>query len=120
MSVTRAMAAALQISGATTAEMSSVMLQFSQAMAAGRLNGAEFNAVAEGAPIVLRALSDVLGVSRGALKKMAADGLLPTTVLTEVLKGKMEEWENQQKAMPLTVGKAWTSLTDSFSPLLVK
>lgn len=120
MSVTRAMAAALQISGATTAEMSSVMLQFSQAMAAGRLNGAEFNAVAEGAPIVLRALSDALGVSRGALKKMAADGLLPTTVLTEVLKGKMEEWENQQKAMPLTVGKAWTSLTDSFSRFIGK
>lgn len=120
MSVTRAMAAALQISGATTAEMSSVMLQFSQAMAAGRLNGAEFNAVAEGAPIVLRALSDALGVSRGALKKMAADGLLPTTVLTEVLKGKMEEWENQQKAMSLTVGKAWTSLTDSFSRFIGK
>ena len=120
MSVTRAMAAALQISGATTAEMSSVMLQFSQAMAAGRLNGAEFNAVAEGAPIVLRALSEALGVSRGALKKMAADGLLPTTVLTEVLKGKMEEWENQQKSMPLTVGKAWTSLTDSFSRFIGK
>jgi len=120
MSVTRAMAAALQISGATTAEMSSVMLQFSQSMAAGRLNGAEFNAVAEGAPIVLRALSEALGVSRGALKKMAADGLLPTTVLTEVLKGKMEEWENQQKSMPLTVGKAWTSLTDSFSRFIGK
>lgn len=120
MSVTRAMAAALQISGATTAEMSSVMLQFSQAMAAGRLNGAEFNAVAEGAPIVLRALSEALGVSRGALKKMAADGLLPTTVLTEVLKGKMEEWENQQKSMPRTVGEAWTSLTGSFSRFIGK
>ena len=120
MQVTRSMAAALQISGATTAEISSVMLQFSQAMAAGRLNGAEFNAVAEGAPIVLRALSDALGVSRGALKKMAADGLLPTTVLTEVLKGKMEEWEAQQKSLPLTVGKAWTLLTDSFSRFIGK
>lgn len=120
MQVTRSMAAALQISGATTAEISSVMLQFSQAMAAGRLNGAEFNAVAEGAPIVLRALSEALGVSRGALKKMAADGLLPTTVLTEVLKGKMEEWEAQQKSLPLTVGKAWTLLTDSFSRFIGK
>ena len=120
MQVTRSMAAALQISGATTAEISSVMLQFSQAMAAGRLNGAEFNAVAEGAPIVLRALSDALGVSRGALKKMAADGLLPTTVLTEVLKGKMEEWEEQQKSLPLTVGKAWTQLTTSFSRFIGK
>ena len=30
-------------------------------MAAGELNGAEFNAIAEGAPIVLRALSEALG-----------------------------------------------------------
>ena len=33
------MAAALKVSGATGAETASVMLQFSQDMAAGRLNG---------------------------------------------------------------------------------
>ena len=65
MKVTTSMAAALKVSGATAAETSSVLLQFSQSMAAGRLNGAEFNAVAEGAPIVLRLLSKELGVSRG-------------------------------------------------------
>ena len=53
----------------TGAETASVMLQFSQSMAAGRLNGAEFNAVAEGAPIILRMLSKELGVSRGELRR---------------------------------------------------
>ena len=57
-----------------------VMLQFSQAMAAGRLNGAEFNAVAEGA-IGYGCFPKSLQVSHGELKKMAADGMLTSGLL---------------------------------------
>ncbi len=120
MDVTKSMAAALKVSGATAAETSSVLLQFSQSMAAGRLNGAEFNAVAEGAPIVLRMLSEELGVSRGALKKMASDGLLPTSVLANVLKNNLEKLSDTAKEMPTTVGAAIDMLSDSFSRFVGK
>ena len=66
MQVVEGVAAALKLSGATGAEASSVMLQFSQSMNSGRLNGGEFNAVAEGAPIILRAIEKELkAVGRG-------------------------------------------------------
>ena len=117
MKVTTSMAAALKVSGATAAETSSVLLQFSQSMAAGRLNGAEFNAVAEGAPIVLRLLSKELGVSRAELKKMAADGLLSTATVADVLIDSLDELKNKAKDMPLTVSAALDMLSASFAKL---
>lgn len=115
LEVTKSMGAALKVSGATGAETASVMLQFSQAMAAGRLNGAEFNAVAEGAPIILRMLSKELGVSRGELKKMAADGMLTSGIITNVLTAYREELESQAKTIPDTVESAIGNLTNAFT-----
>ena len=115
MEVTTGMAAALKISGATTAETNSVLLQFSQAMGAGVLRGAEFNAVAAGAPIILRILSQELGKSQGALKKMASEGMLSTITVTEALKKHWSELAEKAADMPLTVGQAFTLLGDSFS-----
>ena len=45
-------------------------------MQAGRLNGAEFNAIAEGAPIILRLIGKEINKTRGELKAMGAEGSL--------------------------------------------
>lgn len=118
LSVTRAMSAALSLSGATAAETSSVLLQFSQAMQAGRLNGAEFNAVAEGAPVILRAIQKELLVSRKALKDMGADGEISVNILTDVLKKYEKQWVDTAANMPLTFDKAMTNLENAFKRFL--
>jgi len=118
LSVTRAMSAALAISGATAAETSSVLLQFSQAMQSGRLNGAEFNAMAEGAPVVLRAIQKELLVSRKELKDMGADGEISVTILTDVMKKMEAQWVEQNKNMPITFDKAMTQLENSMKRFL--
>ena len=115
LEVTKSMGAALKVSGATGAETASVMLQFSQAMAAGRLNGAEFNAIAEGAPIILRMLSKELGVSRGELKKMAAEGALTSGIISNVLSAYREELEAQAKEIPDTVESAIGNLSNALT-----
>ena len=115
MKVTETMAAALKASGATGAETASVMLQFSQSMAAGRLNGAEFNAVAEGAPVILRLLAKELNVTRGELKKMAADGMLSTDILTIVLEKYHDQLTAQAKSVPDTVGSSFEYLKTQFT-----
>lgn len=115
LGVTTAMAAALKVSGATAAEASSVMLQFSQAMQAGRLNGAEFNAVAEGAPIILRAISAESGKTRGQLKQMGADGELGIELITKAMLKFEPVWEKMAKEMPATVESAMGNLRTSFT-----
>jgi tape measure domain-containing protein len=81
--ISEAVALSLKVSGATAQETSSVMLQLSQAFGAGRLNGAEFNAMAEGSPILLRQLAKTIGVTYGELKQLGADGKLTAEVMTQ-------------------------------------
>ena len=115
LKVTTSLAAALKVSGATMAESASVMLQFSQAMQAGRLNGAEFNAVAEGAPIILRAISVEAGKTRGQLKQMGADGQLGVELIAKTLLKWQPIWEDMAKKMPMTVEAAMGNLTTAFT-----
>lgn len=108
-------ATALKLSGATAGEASSVMLQFSQSVNAGRLNGAEFNAVAEGAPKILNALEDATGKTRGELKKMGADGKISIELLQSAMEKALPKWREDFEKLPVTfedgltrIGNAWT------------
>lgn len=112
---TRGIGLALKLSGATGAETSSVMLQFSQAMQAGRLNGAEFNAVAEGSPLILQALQDSLGKTRGELKKMGSQGKLTADVVVDAIKDKLPEWDAAFTKLPLTVDEAMVRVRNAFT-----
>lgn len=114
MQVTNGVALALKLSGATGAESASVMLQFSQAMQSGRMNGAEFNAVAEGSPLILNALSEKLGKTRGELKKLGSQGKLTTDVVTEAIQVKIAQWEADFAKLPVTVDGAMTRIRNAF------
>jgi len=83
--VTETAALALRVSGSTAKETASVLLQLSQAFGAGRLNGQEFAAVAEAAPILLQQLAKSMNVPIGALKDLAAEGKLTRTELLKAL-----------------------------------
>lgn len=82
---------AMAVSGATTSEAEGAIVQLSQAFGAGALRGEEFNSVNEAAPRLMQALADSLGVARGQLKSMAAEGELTTEVLYNA-------WNGQSKA----------------------
>lgn len=84
----------LTVSGATTAEASSTMIQLSQALASGVLRGEEFNSISENGSRIAVALSDSLGVTIGELRAMAADGKLTTDV---VVKGLLEQGDKIAK-----------------------
>lgn len=81
---------AMQVSGATAAESEGALVQLSQAFGAGALRGEEFNSVNESAPRLMKALADSLGVARGQLKSMAADGKLTTEVLFKAWGGQSQ------------------------------
>lgn len=104
---------ALKLNGATAGEASSVMLQYSQSVNAGRLNGAEFNAVAEGAPGILRAIEAELKAtgkwsehSGKTLKQMGADGELTFDLMNRAAQRALPEMRKAFDALPLTVDGA--------------
>ncbi|POX19459.1 hypothetical protein C3468_15945 [Serratia marcescens] len=75
----------LIVSGATTQEASSTMIQLSQALASGVLRGEEFNSISENGSRLSVALADSLGVTVGQLRAMAAEGKLTTDVVVKGL-----------------------------------
>ncbi|CVE53465.1 tape measure protein [Serratia marcescens] len=75
----------LIVSGATTQEASSTMIQLSQALASGVLRGEEFNSISENGSRLAVALADSLGVTVGQLRAMAAEGKLTTDVVVKGL-----------------------------------
>jgi len=112
---------ALKLNGATAAEASSVMLQYSQSVNAGRLNGAEFNAVAEGAPGILRAIEAELKAtgkwsefSGKTLKKMGSDGEITFELMNRAAQRALPEMRKAFEELPLTVDGAIQRLKNAW------
>lgn len=107
---TEAVALGLRISGATAAESSSAMLQFSQAIASGVLRGEEFNAVNESAPRIMQALAKSLEVPVGKLREMAKEGKLTRDVIIDGLLKQLPTLREESASLPNTIGNAFTAL----------
>lgn len=108
--VTEAVGLALKLSGASAAESSSAMLQFSQAIASGVLRGEEFNSVNESAPRLLQGLAKSLGVPVGQLREMAKAGQLTREVLIDGLLKELPTLRSEAASLPDTIGGTFTDL----------
>ena len=111
--VTKATALSVALSGSAAQESSAGMLQFSQAMGAGRLQGDELRSVMENMPQLAAILVDAVGGSMATFREMAKDGAIDTEWLVGVLKKALPDLEAQAKGMPITVGLAINDLQNS-------
>ena len=106
---------ALIVSGSTTQEAQSALLQLSQAFNSGRLNGDEFRAVSENMPMVLDALSKSMGVPISALKELGSEGKITSGELIKALDLIEAEVDaNFAKTVP-TIAQAFVVLRNSAS-----
>ncbi|MHA1056536.1 phage tail tape measure protein [Enterobacter mori] len=114
LDVTEAISTGLKLSGASTAEASSVITQFSQALAQGVLRGEEFNSVNENGDRVIRALAAGMGVARKDLKAIADQGLLTADKVVPALISQLGTMRGEFEAMPQTVSAATTKIENAF------
>ncbi|EAY6842376.1 phage tail tape measure protein [Salmonella enterica] len=114
LDVTEAISTGLKLSGASTAEASSVITQFSQALAQGVLRGEEFNSVNENGDRVIRALAAGMGVARKDLKAMADQGLLTADKVVPALISQLGTMRGEFEAMPQTVSAATIKIENAF------
>lgn len=119
--VVESMALALKLNGATAAEASGAIVQFSQAIQSGRLGGQEFNSMAEQAPLVLRAVTAELQrtgelgkITGKELKQLGADGKLSSELLVRSMKNALPEWEAAANKLPDTFDGAMIRLKNAW------
>ena len=85
----------LAINKVSTQEAASAQLQLNQALGSGRLAGEEFRAVNEATPQVIDAIAKVLGVARGEVKQLAAEGAVTAPVLIQALRDIKDKGANE-------------------------
>lgn len=101
------------LSGASATEASAALIQLSQGLAAGALRGEELNSVLEQLPSVAGVIADELGIARGRLKEVAAEGKITADVVLNAFKNARGEIEEKfAKSVP-TVGQAFQVLRNN-------
>lgn len=110
--------AAMRIGGATTAEAASATLQFSQAMASGKLSGDEFKAISEASPRLMQAMADGLGKATGELKAMGSAGELTTEVISKALLKEYPKLIEENKKLGVSLDQGATAIKTAFTVMV--
>lgn len=100
----------LSASGATAQETSAALLQFSQAIGSGVLQGDELRSIRENAPAVARAIAKEFGVTVGELKKLGEEGKLVSERVVAAVLASGVEIDALFAKTEATVGNALTNL----------
>lgn len=114
LDITEAISTGLKLSGANAQESSSVITQFSQALAQGVLRGEEFNSVNENGDRVIRALAAGMGVARKDLKSMADQGQLTIDKVVPALISQLGKLRSEFGELPQTVSSSATKVENAF------
>lgn len=105
-------AKALKLGSASASEQTSTMLQLSQALQKGKLDGDEFRTVMENAGVIQELLADKLKVSKGEIVKMAAEGKLKVNDLFGALVDGAEKVDRIFGQMPATLEEGFVVLNN--------
>lgn len=109
------------IGGASKESQKNAMLQLTQGLASGQLQGDEFRSIAENAPMIENIIAKTMGVSRGELKKLASEGKVTADVIKQSIMQNMPEIETQFAKMPKTFDDHMTELKNralnAFTPV---
>lgn len=109
----------LIIGGADTAQQKATILQLSQALGSGVLQGDELRSLRENAPILMDQISKFFGVSMAGLKEMGAKGELTTEKLMQAILASGQTIDSQMGKITPTIGQAITVLGNRWSKFIL-
>ena len=123
--MTNTLAKALTIGGATASETASVMLQMSQALSKGKLDGDEFRSVMENSPVLMRALAreagkamGVVGAGQKELMQWSRTGKLTIDILLNALKNMKGEMDRKFNGTTETITQAFAKLDNAWEKFI--
>lgn len=105
---TKSLNQAVVLSGASANEASAGIIQLAQGMASGTLRGDELNSVLEQLPVVADVITQSMGITRGELRNMGAQGKITADIILDAFaKAQVQLEERFGKTIP-TLSQAWT------------
>lgn len=111
----------MAIGGTTGENKKNAMIQLTQGLASGQLQGDEFRSIAENAPMIENIIAKTMGVSRGELKKLASEGKVTAEVIKRAMTDNADEIEVAYRKLPHTFADWATDIKSvaeyAFAPL---
>ncbi|MGX2975573.1 tape measure protein [Ursidibacter arcticus] len=104
---------AMAVGGVNAQAQASALMQLSQALGSGQLQGDEFKAIAESAPIILDVVAEYMGKSRAEIKKIASEGKITSQLLFNAINSSTQKINKQFEGMPLTFGQAMQQMENA-------
>lgn len=110
LDITRTVAQALKLSGASAVEAQNAITQFGQALQAGALRGQDLNSVLAQAPALAEAIAKGMGREVGDLKRLAEQGRISTETVLNALQQMGPQIEREFRQLTPTIGDAFADL----------
>lgn len=114
LDLTESVAQAFKISGATSAEASGAIIQFTQGLAQGTLRGQELLSVLEQAPRLAQAIAAGMGVGVYDLKRLGEQGKITSEQIVAALKKAGPDLDAEFAKIRPTIEDAFTVLYTGF------
>lgn len=112
----------MKLSGASTQEASAAMLQLTQSLAKGCMNGDELTSVMENGSAVTKTIAEYMGITQGELKDLAAEGQVTSDIIIAAMLGAADQTNAAFETLPMTWADVWQSMKNSalvaFRPVL--
>lgn len=109
----------LIIGGADTAQQKATILQLSQALGSGVLQGDELRSLRENAPKLMEKIAENLGTTMAGLKEMGAKGELTTEKLMSAILASGQTIDSEFGRITPTIGQAITVLGNKWSKFIL-
>lgn len=120
LGVTRTIAQAYKVSGASADEAANSMRQLAQGLQAGQLRGDEFISVMEGAPRLARAIAEGMGYTNSSMRELSQQGKLTAEAIVKALETQGAAIAAEFAKIPATADEAFGAVRDSILFLVGK
>ena len=103
------------IGGTDIERQKDALLQLTQALGSGKLQGDELRSIAEAAPLIEKYIADYMGVSMGEIKQLGADGEITAEIIKNAILGATDEINKQFETIPMKWEDIWTNIESRVS-----
>lgn len=111
---------ALAVGGASTQEAQATVLQLSQALGSGLLQGDELRSLRENASTLMDGVAEYFGTTIGGLKDMGKEGELTSDKVAQAILYASKKIDKQFENMPMTLGQSATQMENRWTEFVMK
>lgn len=116
--LTETVSKAVAVSGASTQAAEAALTQFGQALASGTLRGEELNSILEQTPELAAAIARGMGLTKGELRAVAAEGKITGDVIVDALTKSADSVEQLFQKTDITIGQSIGLLSNELTKFI--